>query len=146
MEMMHIGEVAKRMGLNPRTIRYYEKIGLLPPATRAESGYRLYTQVALERLEFTLKSKTLGLTLDEIRRLLSLHDKGVVPCEHTREFIRRKVVAIDKNIAALTLLRKTLNGALKVRYRKHSAAFCPIIEEAGTRQLIFQPTAKKGMQ
>ncbi len=136
MKTMHIGEVAKRLNLNPRTIRYYETIGLLPPPARSDSGYRLYTQDAVGRLEFTLKSKTLGLTLDEIRRLLSLHDKGVVPCEHTRNFIKGKVAEIDQKIAALTSLRKTLTGALKARFRTHSAAFCPIIEGAGTKQLM----------
>ncbi len=144
MKTMHIGEVATLLNLNPRTIRYYETIGLLPSPSRSESGYRLYTQDAVDRLEFTLKSKALGLTLDEIRRLLSLHDKGVVPCEHTRNFIRGKVAEIDQKIAALTSLRKTLTGTLKTKFRKHYAGFCPIIEGVGTKQLVFRPILKKG--
>jgi DNA-binding transcriptional MerR regulator len=144
MKTSHIGEVAKRLNLNPRTIRYYETIGLLPPPSRSESGYRLYTQDAVDRLEFTLKSKTLGLTLDEISRLLTLHDKGVVPCEHTKIFIKDKVAEIDQKIAVLTSLRKTLAGALKTKFKKHSTGFCPIIEGVGTKQLTFRLAAKKG--
>lgn len=120
--------------MNPRTIRYYETIGVLPRAARTESGYRLYTQDAVDRLEFILKAKTLGLTLEEVRRILSLHDEGVAPCEHTRDFVRRKVWEADEKIASLRALKKTLSKALKSRFRKHSAAFCPIIEEAGMKR------------
>jgi DNA-binding transcriptional MerR regulator len=146
MMTMHIGEIAKRFDLNPRTLRYYETIGVLPKAPRTESGYRLYTQDAAERLEFVLKAKALGFTLDEARRILSLHDEGVIPCEHTRDFIKRKVREIDEKIAALASLKKTLSGVLKARFQKHPAAFCPIIEEAGTKRLSFQAIKSDGKE
>lgn len=134
MKTVFIGELGGRFGLNPRTIRYYERIGLLPRAARSGSGYRLYAQDAAARLEFVLKAKSFGLTLEEIRRILSLHDEGVAPCEHTRDFIRNKVGEIEDRIAALNSLKKTLSGALKKKFRRHAAAaFCPIIEAAGKR-------------
>lgn len=140
---MHIGEIAKRFDLNPRTIRYYETIGVLPKAARTESGYRMYSQAAVDRLEFVLKAKSLGLTLDEIRKILSLHDEGVVPCEHTRDFIKRKVNEIDEKIAALASLKKTLSGVLKTRFKKHSAAaFCPLIEGADKKPLTLHPAGR----
>ena len=143
MKTMHVGEIAKRFDLNPRTIRYYETIGVLPKAARTESGYRLYSQEAVSRLEFILKAKALGLTLDEIRKILSLHDKGVVPCEHTRDFIRHKVNEIDERIAALVSLKKTLSRVLKTRFRKHStASFCPLIEGAGKKPLTIHPAGR----
>jgi DNA-binding transcriptional MerR regulator len=137
MKSFFIGEISHRFGLNPRTIRYYETIGVLPQAARTESGYRLYTQDAVDRLEFILKAKTLGLTLEEVRRILSLHDEGVAPCEHTKDFIRSKVQEADEKIAALQALKKTLSKALKSRFSRHSASFCPIIEEAGTKRLTL---------
>ncbi len=138
MKTMHIGEMAKRFDLNPRTIRYYEAIGVMPESARTESGYRLYTQDAVERLEFILKSKSLGLTLNEIRKILTLHDKGVVPCEHTKDFIKHKIKEIEEKIVALASLKKTLSGVLKTRFKKQSAAaFCPLIEGADKKPLTL---------
>jgi len=129
MKTMFIGEVAKRFELNPRTIRYYESIGVLPASARTESGYRIYPEETVERLEFVLKAKALGLTLDEIRKILALHDKGAVPCEHTRNFIRLKQKEINEKIEALTSLNKTLATVLKTRFRNRStSSFCPLIE------------------
>jgi DNA-binding transcriptional MerR regulator len=68
MKRFFIGDIAKRFGLNPRTIRYYETISILPKARRIESGYRVYDDKAIEMLEFILKAKTLGLKLEEIKR------------------------------------------------------------------------------
>jgi DNA-binding transcriptional MerR regulator len=146
MRTVHIGEIAKRFDLNPRTIRYYETIGVLPKAARTESGYRIYSKEAASRLEFVLKAKSLGLTLDEIRKILSLHDKGVVPCEHTKDFVRHKVKEINAKINALVSLKKTLSRVLKTRFRKHSASsFCPLIEAAGRKTLTLHPTGRLTM-
>jgi DNA-binding transcriptional MerR regulator len=146
MKSFFIGELADRFGLNPRTIRYYERIGVLQPSARADSGYRLYTQDTVERLEFILKAKTLGLTLEEIRRILSLHDEGVVPCEHTRDFVRRKMQEADEKIAALQVLKKALSKALKSKFRGHASSFCPIIEEAGTKRIALLPVRNEGKE
>ncbi len=116
--------------MNPRTIRYYEAIGVLPASARSQSGYRIYSQEAVKRLEFVLKAKALGLTLDEIKTILSLHDEGVAPCEHTRDFIKHKITEIDGKLKDLVSLKKTLSRVLKIRFKKHAAAgFCPLIEE-----------------
>ena len=135
---MHIGEMAKQFGLNPRTIRYYEIIGVLPKAARTESGYRIYSHEAAERLGFIIRAKALGFTLEEVRQILLLHDEGVAPCVHTKDFIRRKLGEIDEKVAALLSLKKTLSQALKAGFREHSAAFCPIIEGAGMKRLALR--------
>lgn len=146
MKTMHIGEMAKQFGLNPRTIRYYETMGVLPKAARTESGYRIYSQEAAERLGFIIQAKALGLTLDEVRQILSLHDKGVAPCVHTKDFIRRKLGEVDEKVAALLSLKKTLSRALRAGFREHSAAFCPIIEGAGMKQLTFRHAKSEGKE
>jgi DNA-binding transcriptional MerR regulator len=146
MKTIHIGEISQRFGLNPRTIRYYETIGVLPKAPRTESGYRLYTQDAVERLEFVLKAKVLGFTLDEARKILSLHDEGIIPCEHTRDFVKHKVREIDERIAVLASLKKTLSGVLKARFKRHPAAFCPMIEEAGAKRLSIRTLESVGKE
>lgn len=84
MKRFFIGDIAKRFGLNPRTIRYYEMGGILPRAKRTETGYRIYSEDAVERMEFILKAKTLGLKLVEIKAIIDLYEKGEIPCECTR--------------------------------------------------------------
>src|SRR3990172_11737374 len=115
MRRFFIGDIAKRFGLNPRTIRYYEIIGILPKAKRTESGYRIYSYETIERLEFILKAKALGLKLDEIKEIINLYEKGEIPCECTKEFIRNKISEIEERVASLEELRAKLTGLLKLR-------------------------------
>src|SRR5438128_2132952 len=70
--LLKIGDLAKRFGLNVRTLRYYEAIGLLPAPARTESGYRLYSEEDARRLGFVLQAKRVGFSLEEIRRIVQL--------------------------------------------------------------------------
>jgi DNA-binding transcriptional MerR regulator len=79
---MRIGELAAALDLNPKTIRYYEDIGLLPQPKRSAAGYRLYDDADHERLRFILKAKAVGLSLEEISRILAICDQGQPPCKH----------------------------------------------------------------
>lgn len=131
MKRFFIGDIAKRFGLNPRTIRYYETIGILPKARRIESGYRVYDDKAIETLEFILKAKTLGLKLEEIKEIINLHEKGEIPCECTKEFIRNKISEIEDKITNLTELKKRLAELLKIKkYKVAIKSICPIITES----------------
>ena len=82
---MKIAEVAEHTGLSISTIRYYEKIDLLPPPPRSEGGRRLYTREHLKRLTFIKRSRQLGFHLDEIRELLRLVDGGSYTCDEVRD-------------------------------------------------------------
>ncbi|MBT9538147.1 MAG: heavy metal-responsive transcriptional regulator [Nitrospirae bacterium] len=133
MKRFFIGDIANRFGLNPRTIRYYETIGILPKARRTESGYRVYTDETIERLEFILKAKTLGLKLSEIKEIVLLHEKGEVPCECTKNFIKNKVKDIEEKITTLAELKTKLSELLKLkRYEGTAKSICPIIETEKT--------------
>ncbi|MGH2945794.1 MAG: MerR family transcriptional regulator [Solirubrobacteraceae bacterium] len=72
--MMQIGEVADRVGLSLRTVRYYEEMGLVEPETRTEGGFRLYTEAHVDRLELVKRMKPLGFTVQEMRDLLDARD------------------------------------------------------------------------
>lgn len=75
--MLQIGEVADRIGLSLRTIRYYEEVGLAVPSARSDGGFRLYTEDDVERLRVIMQMKPLGFSLEEMRELLTaLADGG----------------------------------------------------------------------
>ncbi|MHB1064860.1 MAG: MerR family transcriptional regulator [Georgenia sp.] len=77
---MRIGELAREGGVNPKTIRYYESIGLLPEPDRTASGYRDYEPSDLARLTFIRSAKRLGISLDEIREILAFQQRGEARC------------------------------------------------------------------
>lgn len=110
MNGLYIGEASKRLGLNPRTLRYYESIGLLTPKGRTEGGFRVYTDQDLERLDFIRKAQRLGFRLGEIREIIGFRDQGMPPCDYVRELIEQKRMEVDRRIAELRELKATLDG------------------------------------
>jgi DNA-binding transcriptional MerR regulator len=105
---LRIGELAGELGLNPKTIRYYEEIELLPPPRRNAAGYRIYGASDRERLRFIAKAKSIGLTLQEIGEILALRDSGTEPCARVRELIDRKLAAVDEQLRHLGEVRRDL--------------------------------------
>lgn len=109
---LSVGQLASRAGVRSDTIRYYERAGLLPRPRRTGGDHRRYGPAALDRMLFIRGAQRLGLTLAEIRDLLSVRDTGVCPCEPAEVLLRRHVDEIDKEIARLTALRAGLTGML----------------------------------
>ena len=105
---LRIGQLAAEFGLNPKTIRYYEAIGLLPPPERTDAGYRLYTDADVERLRFIGKAKLIGLSLDEIREIFRLRSNGEPPCGCVLSMLDQKVAAMDAQLCALEAFRQEL--------------------------------------
>lgn len=135
---MTIGALARQAGLNPRTLRYYERIGLLTPSARTDAGYRLYTQRDAGKLAFIRQAQTLGLSLAEIADIITLREAGTVPCRHVRALAQAKIAGIDRRMAELQALRNEL-VALVQRAQAvgaecaNDAAICVAIESAGPR-------------
>ncbi len=98
---MRIGELAAGAGLSTKALRYYESIGILPEPARTASGYRDYSDDALDVLGFVRSAQTVGLTLGEIREILAYRDRGEAPCAHVVDVIRRRAAMIEEQIAAL---------------------------------------------
>lgn len=107
---LRIGELARRAGFTTRTIRYYESIGLLRPAGRSRSGYRLYAGAALDRLAFVRRSQGLGLRLADIRRILEISDEGRAPCQHVVKVVEHQLARIDEQMERLLEMRQRLQG------------------------------------
>jgi DNA-binding transcriptional MerR regulator len=102
---MRIGELADHVGVNPKTVRYYEQIGLIPPAPRTSGGYREYTDTDAARLTFIRTAQRLGLSLEEVAEILRLRERGEAPCGYVRDVISQQLRGIDKRIAELRALR-----------------------------------------
>ena len=128
--VLRIGELAGELGLNPKTIRYYEEIGLLPAPQRSTAGYRLYGAADRERLRFIAKAKAIGLSLEEISEILQLRDGGTNPCSHVRDLLDRRLAAVDEHLRVLSDLRRELLALRDeaVTADGESAEVCGIIE------------------
>jgi MerR family transcriptional regulator, copper efflux regulator len=108
-----IAEVAQRSGFTPATLRYYEDIGLVAPASRSEAGYRLYDETSLDRLRFIARAKQLGCSLEEIAELTTVWDGGrcVNVQRRLRETVEAKITDARSQIAELTSLTSDLQRA-----------------------------------
>jgi DNA-binding transcriptional MerR regulator len=107
-QTLHIGEFAKAVGTSPKTIRFYEEAGVLPPARRSEQGWRLYDSKDIARLRFVRGARSIGLGLNEIRRFLSHRDRGEPACNDVLESIGKQIAEVDRQIEALGRLREDL--------------------------------------
>jgi len=107
---MLIGKLARRLGINPKTIRYYEALGLMPRPARTPAGYRIYTEEDAERLAFILRARTLDFSLDEIKEILALRDRGEPPCPYVLQRIQEKIEQVDRKIEQLQRLKNELEA------------------------------------
>ena len=108
--VMKIGELARSTGVSIKAIRFYEEQGVMPPAPRTDAGYRVYAQPDVDRLEFIRKAKRLGMSLDEIRGVLQLHDVRQPTCVHVRALLDDKIAGIDATLRELRSFRAELSG------------------------------------
>lgn len=107
-KLLKIGEAAELLNINPKTLRYYEEMGLIPQVKRSESGYRLYSQADLDHLTFILRARELCLSLSDIDKILRLRAEGEVPCPHVAKLIDQQISAVDEEIKSLKKLRDEL--------------------------------------
>jgi len=105
---MKIGELAKLTDCQVETIRYYEREGLLPPPARSDGNYRVYTQAHVERLTFIRNCRSLDMTLEEIRSLLSLRDSPQDQCESVNALIDEHIQHVNARVASLQALQAQL--------------------------------------
>jgi MerR family mercuric resistance operon transcriptional regulator len=134
-----IGELSRQSGVNIETIRYYEKIRLLPAPPRTEGGHRLYPDDHLKRLTFIRRSRELGFTLDEIRNLLALV-KGGYTCGEVKNMTLAHLKDIRRKIADLRRMERTLVATAN-RCEGGDAPECPIMDalyEAGRGNPLSQ--------
>jgi DNA-binding transcriptional MerR regulator len=105
---MQIGDLSARSGVNIETIRYYERIGVLPKATRQTNGRRIYSPADAERLAFIRHARDLGFDLTSIHVLLALQDQPAASCETASQIAQGQLEAVESRIARLLSLRDEL--------------------------------------
>ncbi len=110
---MRIGQLAQRIGVSPDTIRYYEKIGLLPPAQRTESGYREYPNGADNRMRVIRNAVQLGFPLKEIAKVLRVRDAGGAPCHQVRDYAKELISQIDQKIGELRTEKQAMLAMIR---------------------------------
>jgi MerR family mercuric resistance operon transcriptional regulator len=130
-----IGRLAKLAGVKPDTIRFYERSGLLPKPSLTASGYRVYNDSALNQLRFIRKAQSLGFTLDEIRRIMSLRGQGKETCRCVIAIAEATLSETETKLNELREFRDKLITNLTRSKRKRrgpmAAEFCALIEAAG---------------
>lgn len=122
-----IGALAKGTGCNIETIRYYERIGLLPHPARSEGGHRMYGRGHLKRLGFVRRARDLGFAVEEIRALLRLVDERDQPCNEARQVASAHLADVRIKIAALRAMEKVLRDMV-ARCDAGTPPDCPLIE------------------
>jgi Hg(II)-responsive transcriptional regulator len=131
---MRTGQVAQRAGVNPQTLRYYERRGLLPVPDRLESGYRAYGAGAVEAVRFIKRAQELGFNLEEIEALLELADGGPESCDSAHEMATQKIADLDRKIASLQAMRGSLLRLASTCELPRAERECPLIRAlAGER-------------
>ncbi|MDZ4194447.1 Cd(II)/Pb(II)-responsive transcriptional regulator [Ectopseudomonas chengduensis] len=126
---MKIGELAKMTNCQVVTIRYYERAGLLAPPDRSEGNYRVYTLVDAERLAFIRNCRTLDMTLDEVRQLLSFRDNPASDCSGVNEMIDGHIEQVAARITSLQGLQKQLMDLRKSCTEGREVADCQILHQ-----------------
>lgn len=137
-----IGQLAASAGVKADSVRFYERSGLLPKASRGASGYRLYDSAAVAQLRFIKKAQSLGFSLDEVRRILRLRAAGSSACRSVLAMAEATLEETETKLRELQKFRDSL--ALNVgRWRKLpartkcAAEFCDLIESSSA------PSGKK---
>jgi MerR family mercuric resistance operon transcriptional regulator/MerR family gold-responsive transcriptional activator of gol and ges genes len=125
---MHIGKIAKLANVNIQTIRFYERRNLLTPVTRLNSGYRLYDQKSLQRLNFIKQAQALGFSLSEIKSLLGLRVESKATCDIVRAKTTEKLKSVRAKIRALRRMERTLKGVIEDCTNKTASNACPILD------------------
>ncbi len=124
---MTIGELSKRTGCIIETIRYYERIGVMPAPPRTAGGHRVYDRDHLERLTFIRRARELGFTLDHVRGLLGLADRSGASCAEVERLARAQLDQVRGRIDDLRRMDAVLDEML-ARCAGGSVPECPILE------------------
>lgn len=130
---LSIGALSKATGTTVETIRWYERVGVLPAPARTSGNYRTYGEAHLTRLSFVRRARDLGFSLEEVRDLLRLSDDRDRSCEAVDQVARQHLAEVERKIADLEALRQELQD-LVGHCRHGTVAECRIVQALSPRQ------------
>ncbi|WP_339687084.1 heavy metal-responsive transcriptional regulator [Gimesia maris] len=128
MKSFTIGQVAERSGVGIETVRFYEREGLIPKPNRSSSGYRLFDDETIARLQFIRRAKELGFTLNEIKELLSLRLNATTSCADIKSRAEAKITNIDEKIRTLRRMKTALKKLTSQCNSQGSVNECSILD------------------
>jgi MerR family mercuric resistance operon transcriptional regulator len=120
------GDLAQVAGCNGETVRYYEKIGLLPDPPRTAAGYRIYSNAHARRLRFIRRARELGFSIEDIRGLLGLEDGTAPTCSEVKERTERHLSVVRENITGLMRIENVLSETAS-RCSGTDVPGCPVL-------------------
>lgn len=109
---MHSTELARLAGVSTDTLRYYERLRLLPAAPRSASGYRLFPPQALDRVRLIRGGLAIGFSVRELATILTERDRGGAPCQRVRALAREKLAIVERSLRELQVWRRELESTL----------------------------------
>lgn len=124
---MNIGEAAKASGVSAKMIRHYESVGLLPPASRTDAGYRQYGEKDLRTLQFIRRSRDLGFSIEEIRGLVSLWQDRTRPSREVKALAKQHLDFLDRKLDELQSMKRALAHLVSCCYGDERPD-CPTLE------------------
>jgi len=130
---MNIGEAAKASGVSAKMIRHYESVGLLPPASRTEAGYRQYGEKDLRTLQFIRRSRDLGFSIEEIRSLVSLWQDRTRPSRQVKALAKQHLDFLDRKLAELQSMKHALAHLVSCCHGDERPD-CPILESLAGKE------------
>lgn len=128
MQTLSTGQLAREANVNIQTIRYYERVGLLPETPRRESGYRQFSPDDVTRILFIKHAQQAGFLLKEIKELFALKVNSDSACEEIKERAEAKIVEIDEKIKRLEMMKQTLKTLTAMCSETGAKSECPILE------------------
>jgi Hg(II)-responsive transcriptional regulator len=138
MDMLSIGQVARRAGVGVETVRFYEREGLLEEPPRRASGYRQYDEQVVKRLHFIKRAQKLGFSLKEITELLLLRVDGQHSCEEVKQATSAKITEVEQKLIELQRMRQALLQVAALCTGQGPASACPMLDALDQQEILDQ--------
>ena len=138
MDMLSIGQVARRAGVGVETVRYYEREGLLEEPPRRASGYRQYSVEVVKRLRFIKRAQKLGFSLKEITELLLLRVDAQNACEEVRQRTEAKIAEVERKLIELQRMRQALLQVASLCTGQGPDSRCPMLDALDQQEPLEQ--------
>ena len=137
---LKIGELAQKTGLSVGNLRYYSDLGVLNPVKRGDNGYRYYNLNASQQVEFIKKAQAIGFTLEEIKQILDVRDRGETPCDLVIHLLDTKIEELELKIQQMTLFKAELeeyrtDWKNHPRLQSNPEEACPLISTVSLKNI-----------